>query len=203
MGKHWSKKETDTLREMYANYHTKEIAAKLNRTVSQIFNKANMLGLKKSEEYMRKYVYTITPNIATQFRKGVPAWNRGMKGLQIGGKETQFKKGQMPHNWKPEGSERIDKDGYLMIKVNGKFIPKHRYIYEQHYGKIPKGLIIVFKDKNTKNLDINNLEAIDREEHQRRNAIHHLPEEIKEVIYLKRTITKLITENGKRQNSRP
>jgi hypothetical protein len=47
------------------------------------------------------------------------------------------------------------------------------------------------------------IEAITREEHQLRNSVHNLPEEIKEVINLKRTITKLITENGKRQNSRP
>lgn len=203
MAKLWSKSETDILREMYADTPTKDIAKLINRTVSQIYNQALKLGLKKTRAYLDKHVYTITTNESTQFRKGIPAWNKGMKGLQIGGTQTQFKKGQKPHNYKPDGSERVDVDGYRMIKVNGKYIPKHRYIYEQHHGKIPKGLIIVFKDKNNQNFDIDNLEAIDREENQRRNAIYNLPDEIKEVIYLKRTITKLITENGKRQNSRP
>lgn len=203
MGKRWTQAEMDTLREMYADTPTKDIAKVLNRSISQIYNQALKLDLKKSRQYLYKHVYTITTNESTQFRKGVPAWNKGMKGLQIGGKETQFKKGQKPHNWKPEGSERIDADGYTMVKVNGKYIPKQRYVYEQYHGKIGKGLIVVFKDKNNQNFDIDNLEAIDREEHQRRNAIYNLPQDLKEVIYLKRTITKLITENGKRQNSRP
>jgi len=34
-----------------------------------------------------------------------------------------------------------------------------------------------------------------------RNTVHRLPEEIKEVINLKKTITRIT--NGKRQNSRP
>jgi hypothetical protein len=69
--------------------------------------------------------------------------------------------------------------------------------------KYQKGLVVRFKDNNKLNLDPANLEAITREEHQLRNSVHNLPEEIKEVINLKRRITKLITENGKRQNSRP
>jgi hypothetical protein len=33
-------------------------------------------------------------------------------------KETQFTKGQMPHNWKPVGSVRMNSEGYRDIKVN-------------------------------------------------------------------------------------
>ena len=204
MGKKWTSEENKILSELYPTNATKTIAEKLGRTVKSLNSQAHILGLKKCPEYLKANVYIITnPSVRHQFKKGQPAWNKGMKGLQIGGVNTQFSKGSKPHNWVEDGSERIDKDGYAMIKVNGKFILKHRHIYEQHFGKIPKGLVVRFKDNNKLNFDHANLEAITREEHQLRNSVHNLPEEIKEVINLKRTITKLITENGKRQNSRP
>ena len=64
----------------------------------------------------------------------------------------KFKKGYNNQNKMPIGTE-INKNGYIWIKVNdihfeGKidnkkykinWMPKHKYIYEQHYGKIPEG----------------------------------------------------------------
>jgi hypothetical protein len=203
MGKRWTSEENKILTDLYPKNATKTIAEKLGRSVKSVNSQAHILGLKKCPEYLKANVHIITnPSVRHQFKKGQTAWNKGMKGLQIGGVATQFKKGNKPFNWKPDGSERVDTDGYAMIKVNGKFILKHRYIYEQHHGKIPAGYIIIFKDKNPSNFDINNLEAITRDEHQKRNSFLNLPQEIIEVIQLKRTITKLITENGKRQNSR-
>lgn len=40
--------------------------------------------------------------------------------------------------WKWRG--QTDKDGYAKIFVNGKNIGAHRFSWELHYGKIPKGL---------------------------------------------------------------
>lgn len=72
----------------------------------------------------------------------------------------QFKKGKKPHNKKQIGDEFLSKnDGYVWIKVAepDKWVVKHRYIYEKHYGKIPKGYRVVFLDQNKNNCDINNL----------------------------------------------
>lgn len=41
---------------------------------------------------------------------------------------------------------------------------KHRVVYEKHFGKIPKGKIVVFLDRNTRNLNIDNLECITKYE---------------------------------------
>ena len=69
------------------------------------------------------------------------------------------------------GHERIDKRGYILIKYTNKhkknwknYTYKHKYVYEKHYGKIPKGYVIMFKDGNVSNCDINNLILIKRGE---------------------------------------
>jgi hypothetical protein len=121
--------------------------------------------------------------------------------LQIGGVETQFKKGRKPHNYKPEGSIRVDKDGFTLIKVNGKYVLYHRYLWIQENGKVPEGYVVAFKDGDKSNITLDNLELITKQENMLRNTVHRLPEEIKEVINLKKTITRIT--NGKRQNSRP
>jgi len=161
------------------------------------------LKLKKSPEYLKEHVYTIKPNKQTQFVKGHKAWNKGMKGLMMGGSATQFLKGHKPHNWKPEGSIRTNADGYQEIKVGKKYLLLHRHLYTTHIGEVNSDEVIRFKDGNKTNFDLSNLEKISREEHAIRNSVHNLPDDIKEVVTLKRTITKLITEHGKRQNSRP
>ena len=95
-----------------------------------------------------------------QIQKGNKPWNTGLKGFSPS-PATQFKKGQLPHNTRPEGSERIcSKDGYMLIKANGKFIYKHRWLWEQHHGKIPDGHKVVFKDKDKTNVTIDNLELM-------------------------------------------
>ena len=56
-----------------------------------------------------------------------------------------------------EFTEKVYKNGQTVIKVNGKFIPKHRYLYEKHIGKIPNGYAVIFKDNNKNNFDLSNL----------------------------------------------
>lgn len=85
---------------------------------------------------------------------------------------TRFKKGNMPHNavGKEVGYERINKDGYVEVKVknglqdeaNDNFRPKHHLVYEQHHGAIPKGHNIVFADHDKRNFDPANLVAVPR-----------------------------------------
>ncbi len=72
------------------------------------------------------------------------------------------------------GDERLDKDGYVMIKLyehakdngGGKknstraWVLKHRYIWEQNYGPIPEGHIVIFLDGNIRNFSIDNLAMI-------------------------------------------
>ena len=80
-------------------------------------------------------------------------------------KHSMFHKGNIPHNHKPVGSERINVDGYTEIKVAepSKWRLKQRVIYEQYYGvELTKDDAIVFLDGNKQNFDIDNLFRLSR-----------------------------------------
>ena len=83
------------------------------------------------------------------------------------------------HTWYHKvGDERLDKDGYVMIKLyehakdngGGKknstraWVLKHRHIWESNYGKIPHGYIVIFLDGNKFNFDVDNLALISQRE---------------------------------------
>lgn len=102
-----------------------------------------------------------------RFKKGQTPPNKGMKGWYAQGMERNwFKKGNIPQNYKPVGSERINKDGYIEIKVKdpNKWQLKHRYVWEKENGKVPKGMILIFKDNNKLNVCLDNLILISRAE---------------------------------------
>lgn len=112
--------------------------------------------------------YKLDSGLKGYFSKGHVPVNKGTKGMfNVGGNKTSFKKGQMPHNWVPVGSERITKDGYIQIKIQeGKqqhnWRGKHILIWEKHNGPLPKGNAIIFGDGNNRNFDINNLLLVSR-----------------------------------------
>ncbi len=182
----WSEEEVAVLVEHYPHRSTKEVAELLNKTVKQCYCKANLLRLFKTPAYLETASSgrIRNSNIGTQFPKGNTPWNKGMKGLKIGGEQTQFKKGTIPPNHRPVGSTRIDEEGYTYIKIAEprKWVLLHRHIFEQEYGKINRNEVIVFRDKNRTNFEINNLEKISMSENMERNRITKYPIEIQETI---------------------
>ncbi len=130
------------------------------------FNKQFSLDLSEGAISNRKVKLGIQSGIVGgQFQKGQESWNKGKKMSPSQYKKaapTMFKKGNIPANRRPIGSERIDKNGYILIKVqdgykNKNWIRKHRYLYEQAYGKVPKGHKVIFADGNIRNFDLSNL----------------------------------------------
>ena len=68
----------------------------------------------------------------------------------------------------PALTERTDRDGYVKIKNDaGKWIGKQKYLYEQIYGKVPAGHIVIFLDGDKNNFALDNLAVITRNEHLR------------------------------------
>lgn len=100
-----------------------------------------------------------------RFQKGhVPPY-KGKKGACAAGCEkTWFPKGHVPKNHRPIGSERVNKDGYIEVKVAepNQWRLKHRIVWEKINGPIPKGYIIIFRDNDKTNTDIDNLLMIKR-----------------------------------------
>lgn len=145
----------------------REIApGKTYKEIVEIFNKKYNLDMtidKLSSLLSRKKINTGTLGY---FKKYHIPWNKGKKGY-IGANRTSFKKGNIPFNWKPVGSERVDKDGYTLVKIAEpkKWALKHRIIWEeQHKKKIPKDSVIIFVDGDKSNLNIDNLLCVTRDE---------------------------------------
>jgi hypothetical protein len=191
----WTMEETELLIEYYPHRSTKEVSEKIGKSVAQCYAKAFALQLHKTPEYLatESSGRLQKGNQATQFHKGHEPWNKGMKGLDIGGKETQFKKGTVPPNHREVGSERIDEDGYTYIKIaeHTRWVLKHRHIYEQHHGKLEPHMVVTFIDKDISNFAIENLEAITKVENMERNRITKYPQPIQQTI---KTLNKLWQE---------
>lgn len=186
MSKIWTLDEKNILIEKYADIPTIDLLAFLpDRTVSGITGHAALLGIKKSSSfYAAGYGGRITSNndigVSTRFKTMMPGWNKGKKQTEYMSAEniektraTRFKKGQDPHNTVAIGSERLSRDGYVEIKVrhskdgsgkNKNFKPKHRVIYEAHYGPVPDSYNVEFVDGNKLNFDLENLIVRTRKE---------------------------------------
>ena len=111
----------------------------------------------------------------TQFKKGHVPYNKGKKGISYPGMEpTQFKKGSKPWNYRPVGTERINTDGYVEIKVAdpNKWRAKHVLIWEAANGPIPKGYALIFADGNKLHVELSNLLLVTRGQLVRLNQNH-------------------------------
>ena len=151
----WSDEEKDYLREITPGRHYKEIVELMNSKFEYEFN----IGQIKAAIARHK----LNTGFTGHFPKGNIPFNKGTKGLMKANK-TSYKKGNIPQNYKPVGTERITEDGYTEIKVKDPNVwkLKHRIIYEEHYGEIPKGYVVMFLDRDKSNFDINNLILISR-----------------------------------------
>lgn len=106
------------------------------------------------------------------FEKGKPSHNKGKKGVYAPGCEKGwFRKGHIPKNYRPVGSERVSVDGYIEIKIAdpNKWRMKHVVIWEQENGPVPKGSCVIFLDGNKQNTNIKNLQMIKRKTLARMN----------------------------------
>jgi len=202
--KPWEEWEINALHRLFAEHSTAHCAKVIGRTVGQINYKARQLGLRKSAEYMEREKpgqLTGATGIQGRFKKGHESWNKG-KRYKAGGRsvETQFKKGQRPATWVPVGSERVTCDGIRQRKVSDTgYTPKdwesvHKLLWEEHNGPVPKGHMVVFKNRNREDIRLENLVLLSRAENARRNSIHRYPEEVKSAMRavgkLKRAIKK-------------
>lgn len=213
----WQQWELDLLRTQYADTPTHNLARSIGRSESAVYGRAATLGFKKSE------VYLAGPD-ACRLRRGdnvgaarryLPGHVPANKGLRRPGfapgrmAQTQFKPGARPHTWKPIGTTRLSKDGYLQRKVSDTGYPprdwvgEHILIWQQAHGPVPKGFAVAFKDGNKAHLDLDNFELISRRELMRRNTIHKYPPELAEVIRLGASLKRQIRKIDEEQNHRP
>lgn len=158
----WSEKEEQWL--------TKNVKGITLKELTNRYNKEFNMKLSKSAIASRKSKLNLHSGITGgQFQKGHIPQNKGKtwdeymsKESQERSRKTTFKKGNIPPNHREIGEERIDSDGYVLVKIqdghlNKNWVLKHRLIWESMYGNIPTGYKIMFADGNKGNFDIKNL----------------------------------------------
>ena len=139
----WSEAEIDYLREIAEGKYISEIIKLMSDKFDYEFKKEQ---IKYAMNYNKIYSFTRG--------KGEP-WNKGVK---VGNSHIV--------NIKDIGSEYTSKKGFVMVKVAqpNRWVAKHRYTYEQHYGKIKGSDVVIFLDGNKKNFDIDNLRCVTRQQ---------------------------------------
>lgn len=198
MARKWSTAEDNYMRENYPHMRSDKIAEKLNRSLRSVYSRANLLSLEKTPEFLKSpdsgmFVKGSTVGQAYRYPKGHIPVNKGKtmpKEVREKIKHTWFEKGHLPHNTKTDGEISVRKDTrtgieYKYIRISlGEWKELHRHVWEKENGTIPKGMNVVFKDGNSLNCALENLEMISDAELCSRNTIHRYPTEIKETIRL-------------------
>lgn len=179
---------------------TKELAALVNAEFNTDFTESKMQAYKKNHK--------LKSGLRGHFKKGCIPFNKGLKRWWTGGEETRFKRGQMPWNYKPIGSERVNSDGYVDIKIqDGKnqknWRGKHVVMWEAHHGRsAPKGHAVIFADGSRRNFDPDNLLLVSRAQLVRMNQSHMIKsdaEMTKTGVIIADIISK-ISEKKRRKN---
>ena len=153
----WRDEEIKYLSQITPGNHYVDIVRMMNEKFEYTFSYIQVTAAIKR--------YGLKTGFNGHFKKNSMPWNKGLRGY-IGPNRTSFKKGQVPINYRQVGSERINVDGYIEIKVEDPrtWKLKHRVVYEQHFGKIPDGHTVIFADGNKMNVDIDNLLLVSRKQ---------------------------------------
>lgn len=221
----WNAADDAALRVAYPDAPTATIAQQLRRTLASVYVRAQACGLKKSAAYLASPAACRLrrrgedhPGKATQFKPGQVPANKGLRrpGWAPGRmRETQFKKGERAgvavRLYKPIGTERVSKDGYLERKVNddlplqARWRGVHLIVWEATHGPVLPGHAIVFRNGNKADLRLDNFECITRRALMLRNSVHNLPEPLAKTVQLLGALNRQIRRRTPRekQDRRP
>lgn len=210
----WTPALLATLRALYPNTRTADIATQMGIDITLVYSQANRMGLRKSAEFHAtdksgRILKGGKLSVATQFTPGQKPWNTGTH-YHPGGRcaDTQFKPGNLPHTTQPVGAYRIVTNHasgtqHLERKTSEakganhmRWTPVSRIVWEAAHGHVPPGHIIVFKPGQKTlvlaEITIDRVECITRAEHARRNHPNSSNPEIARLIQLKGAITRQV-----------
>ena len=201
--------EDQVIRDNYLTMPVKTLAAKIGRSFTGIMGRLKAMGLEIPEQIRveRKAIGMI--------KTGHVSFNKGKKQTEYMSKAaikktlaTRFKKGQLPHNavgFKNgdisirQCHPRTGGKSYKWIRVGlGKWELFHLHIWQKKNGKLPKGHCLWFKDGDSMNCTLKNLELITRAENMKRNTIHNYPKELVQVTQLRGALNRQINKHIKK-----
>lgn len=191
----FTKEEDEFLIKNRNKIPCKRMATMIGRSEGSARQRLKLLGKLPSREATERF------KKESQIKKGAVPPNKGKKmpkEVYEKASKTFFTKGHKPHNTKYDGFERISKDGYIEIRIReGKFMLKHRYLWQQVYGKIPAGALVKFKDGNKQNVVIENLYLSSKVDNMKANTYHNYPEPIAKTIQLRGALNRQINKRIK------
>ncbi|HIE1909803.1 TPA: P22AR C-terminal domain-containing protein [Haemophilus influenzae] len=215
---HWDKKPSDLIK-----LFQQQFALLINRNVFyKLKKKHNIPSLKHANRYSKEELAFIKANCTLNERilaqKMEVYFNKpfnphALKVLRVKrqwltGRRGRFEKGE---NLKPIGFERYCKNAKCwLIKASIKrYERKSHYLWRKAGRKIPRGHIIDYKDGNSRNCTLENLELISRVEMAWRKKLqyHQLNDEIKPTfsafVKLKEGINQRKKEKDMEENQSP
>lgn len=171
MRKYTKEQEQFLIENNYGRY-SNELAEMFNKKFGTSITARNIKTFRGNRK--------LNSGLTGRFEKGQKSWNKGRKWEEYMSKEgqansrkTTFKKGNKSWNCDPIGTEKWKHDheskshseGFLYVKVQdgtkqNNWKQKHRLIWEQAYGPIPKGHKVIFKDGNRHNIVLDNLALV-------------------------------------------
>lgn len=169
MIKKYTDEEREFIQNNYKGISTRELTERFNLAFGEKITEAQMKGYKGR--------YKLWSGVCNRFQKGHVPNNKGKKmsrEMYEKAHPTMFKKGNVPVNYRPVGSERVNVDGYIEIKVAdpNKWLLKHRVVYEREIGEIPKDSAVFFLDGDKQNCELSNLKLVKRSELLIMNRYH-------------------------------
>lgn len=187
--------EDDYIRANYLLIPTKRISKLLNRSESSARQRVKLLGLVIPPHIIAKF------KASSQIKKGATPPNKGKKQTDYltpdqieRTKATRFTKGQLPHNTKYDGAERITKDEYVEVRVSkGIYKLKHRVEWEKVNPPIGDN-ILTCKSQDKTNCHPDNWQMITRKEHAVNNSNYDNPTDKRIASYIATTSKKLDRE---------
>lgn len=199
------------LRALYPDTPMPGLVEQLGRTKERIWAKAADLGLHRSPAYLAsEHACRLRrgdgAGAATRFKPGLTPWNKGTH-FVAGGRavETRFKPGNVSKRWDAEryqvGALSISTDGYIVIKLaDGHWDQFHRWLWKEEHGAYPpKGMVLVFKDRDPLNCGLDNLELITRGQLVLRSTWERYPKALLSLMKLATRVKRKLNEHQDNQ----
>ncbi len=198
MRKPFTQEENDYIRANYLKKSARQISKELGRHPGAATKQYGILGLHVPEDVKAKF-WTGNPS-----RKGKARSSWMGPAAEARCRDAGFQRGREGPNKKKahEIVIRQNRDGrqYSFIKLDsGKWQILQRYVWEQNKGAIPASMKVAFKDGDTSNFDISNLELVTNSDMGSRNTYYNnYPPELVRAIYMRGILNRKINQQNKK-----
>lgn len=164
----WTPEDDETLKRVYGSHSKKEVARLMGRTENSVKLRGSLLGITDSSEerWQPEQIVILDREYATRSMKElVKLIGRTRDSIRRKASQRGLKKTRPTESLQHYGDGIV-----LMTRVAGKhsfgkLTKRHRRLWEEHNGPIPKGYVVKFIDGNPMNAEIENLRCISRSQH--------------------------------------